>query len=68
MNRPSGSDGRVDVEAVLHARQVVVGAMAGRGMHGAGALLERDVVGEHGERRPVVQRVRELQAFEVLRR
>ena len=58
------ADGRVDLEAVFHARQVVVRAMAGRGVHGAGALLERDVVGQHGQRRPVVQRVRELQPVE----
>ena len=37
----------VDVEAVAHAGQVVVPAVAGRGVHEAGAGVEGDVVAEH---------------------
>ena len=40
----------VDVEAVAHAGQVVVPAVAGGGVHDAGAGVERDVVGEHARR------------------
>ena len=47
---PAGSDRRVDLEAVLHAGVEVVGAVAGRGVHRAGAGFERDVVAEHAER------------------
>ena len=62
----AASDRRVDLEAVLHARQEVVRAMTGRGVHRAGALLERDVVGQHGDRVAVVQRMAELEALEQL--
>ena len=53
------TDRRVDLEAVLHAGVEVVRAVAGRGVDDAGALLERDVVGQHGKRVAVVQRVPE---------
>ena len=56
-----GSDRRVDLQAVLAAGQEVVGAMAGRGVHGPGALLERHVIAQHAERVAVVQAVRETQ-------
>ena len=62
------SDGRIDVEPVLQPSQVVVGAVAGSGVDRTGALLERHVVGEHSERRTVVQRMREPEAFEILAR
>ena len=38
--------------------------MAGCGVHGPGALLERDVVTQHGPRVAVVQGVAEPQPFE----
>ena len=44
-------DRRVDLQAVPHAGVEVVGAVARRGVHGAGAGLERHVVAEHAERR-----------------
>ena len=40
----------VDVEPVADAGQVVVLAVAGRGVHEAGAGVEGDVVGEHARR------------------
>ena len=40
--------------------------MARGGVHRAGALFQRDVVAQHALRRPVVQRVRERDAFEGL--
>ena len=43
-------DRRVDLEAVLHAGVEVVGAVARRRVHRAGAGVERDVVAEHAER------------------
>jgi hypothetical protein len=48
----------------LHARVEVVAAMARRGVHDAGALLERHVIGQHAERVTLVERVRETQALE----
>ncbi len=45
----AGTHGRVDLEAVLLAGQEVVGAVARSRMHRAGALLERDVVGQHAD-------------------
>ena len=63
---PARTDRRVDVEAVLHAGQEVVGAMAGRGVDGARALLERDVVGEHADRIALVERMPEPDALELL--
>ena len=38
---------RVDFQAVFLAGVEVVRAVAGRGVHDAAALIERDVVGEH---------------------
>ena len=46
----AGVERGVDVEPVLHARAVVVGAVPGRRVHRAGAGLERHVVAEHGQR------------------
>ena len=42
--------------------------MAGRRVDDAGALLERDVVGQHAQRVAVVQRVPEVQPLESLAR
>src|SRR5688500_19760640 len=61
---PAGTDRRVDVEAVLHPGQVVVRAMSWRGMDRARSLVERDVVGEHGDRIAFVERVPETQSLE----
>ena len=58
-------DRRVHVEAVLHPRVEVVGAVARGGVDGAGALVEGDVVGQDGNRVALVQRMPEPQAFEV---
>ena len=60
------ADRRVDLEAVLHAGEVVVRAMTGCGVDGARALFERDVVRQHGQRRAVVERMRELQSIELI--
>ena len=38
---------RVSFETVFLAGVEVVGAVAGRGVHDAAALIERDVIGEH---------------------
>jgi len=51
----TGADRGVDVEPVRHAGPVVVGAVAGRRVDGAGSLVERDVGGQHAHRLPVVQ-------------
>ena len=55
------SDRRVDLEPVLHAGGEVVAAMARRGVHGAGALLERDVLREHADRIARVERMLKAQ-------
>ena len=60
-------DRRVDLEAVLHAGQEVVGAVARRGVHRAGALLERDVVGQHADRIAVVERMPERRCLRAAR-
>ena len=52
-----GIDGAVDRQTVLHADDVIFLAVARGGVDGAGALLERDVVGHHAERRAVDERV-----------
>ena len=57
----AGVERRVDLEAVPHAGLVVVGAVAGRRVHGAGAGFERDVVAEHAERIARVERMAEHQ-------
>ena len=61
----AGSDGRVDLEPVLHAGREVVAAVARGGVHRAGALLERDVVGQHAERIAGVQRMAEPDLLEL---
>ncbi len=60
------ADRGVDVQAVADAGRVIVRAVAGRGVDDAGAGLERDVVGEHADRRAVVERVLERQPIEHL--
>ncbi len=57
----AGVERRVDLEAVTHAGLVVVGAVAGRGVDGAGAGIERHVVAEHAERIAFVERMTEHQ-------
>jgi hypothetical protein len=42
-------DGAIDLDAVLHADDVVLLAVAGGGVDGAGALFEGDVIGEDAE-------------------
>ena len=60
------ADRGVDVQAVADAGRVVVRAVAGRGVDDAGAGFERDVVGEHADRRAIVERVLERQPIEHL--
>ena len=62
---PAGPDRRVDLEPVFHARQEVVAAVPGRGVHRARALLERDVVGQHAERIAGVERMPEAELLEL---
>ena len=45
----------------------VVGAVAGRGVHGAGPRFERDVVAEHADGRPRVERMLEADVFQLRR-
>ena len=59
-------DRAVDLEAVFHAREVVVPAVAGRGVHDAGAGVERDVLAEHADGVAVDPRVAEAQALQGL--
>jgi len=59
----SRSDRRVDLETVLHAGEEVVGPVTGRRVDGAGALLERHVVAEHGQRVALIERVTECEPF-----
>ena len=58
------ADRRVDVEAVLRAGDEVVRAVARRRVHRAGALVERHVLAEHGQRIALVERVPEHHALE----
>ena len=60
------TDRRVDLEAVLHPGVEVVGAVARRRVHRAGARVERDVVAEHAERRPRVERMLEADVLQLL--
>jgi hypothetical protein len=55
---------RVDLEPVAHAGREVVGAVSRRGVHRTGSGVERDVIGEHAERRPCVERVLEPDVLE----
>src|SRR5688572_1705512 len=61
---PSRSDRRIDLEAVFDAREEVVGTVTRSGVNRAGALFERDVVAQHCERRPIVERMLERDAFQ----
>jgi hypothetical protein len=45
----AGIHGAEDFDTVLAADDVVFLAVAGRGMNGAGALFEGDVIGENAE-------------------
>ena len=54
----------VDVQAVPDAGEVVVPAVAGGGVHDAGARLERHVVAEHGRRVAVDPGMPEAQVLE----
>jgi hypothetical protein len=63
---PAWADRRVDVEPVLHARQVVIRAMARSRVNGTSTLVERDVVGEHSHRIALIQRMPEAEPFEAL--
>ena len=58
------ADGIVDGQPVLLADREVFLAVAGRGVHGAGAAVERDVLAEDDRHDAVVERVLQLQAFE----
>ena len=63
---PPRADGRVDLEPVFHARQEVIGAVARSGVHGARALLERDVVAKDSYGVAFVERMAESNPFELL--
>src|ERR1041384_534286 len=52
---------RVDLEPVLDAGVVVVGAMTRRRMHRPRACLQRYVCAEHGERIAIIKRVTKYQ-------
>ena len=60
----AGADRGVDVQPVAHARDEVVGAMAGSGVHGARPRFERDVVAEHRDGRPRVERMLETDVLQ----
>ena len=62
---PAGPDRGVDVEAVLHPRREVVGAVSRRRVHGARALFERHVGGQHTHRVSRVERVTKAQALQI---
>ena len=59
-----GIDRAIDGEAVLAADDVVLLAVSGRGVDCAGALLERDVIGEDAERIAIEKGMTEDGAFE----
>ncbi len=61
-------DGRVDVDAVGDAGQVVVVAVARGGVDAARAVVERDVLGQDEERFAVDERVAGLEALELAAR
>src|SRR5262249_12015867 len=62
---PGRTDRRVDLEPVFHAGGEVVAAVPGSRVHGAGALFERHVVGEHAERVTGVERMAESDPLEI---
>src|SRR6476660_2575700 len=63
---PAAPDGRVDLEAVLHARHEVVAAVARRGVHGPSARLERDVIGKQAHRSAHIEGMTEANVLELL--
>ena len=63
---PSRPDRRIDLETVLHARREVVAAVARRGVHGARAGLERDVIGQHAHRITGIEGMAEANVLELL--
>ncbi len=63
---PVVPDRVVDRQAVAPAHLVVVGAVAGRRVHGAGAGIERHVLAENHRHLALVERVLEAQALERL--
>ena len=60
--------GRVDIEAVGHSRQVILLAVAGRGMDAARPVVESHVVGQDEKRIAVDPGMAGFQPFEVLAR
>ena len=58
-------DRRVRIEAVALAGVEIFRAMAGRGVHDAAALLERDVISEDARHDQIKKRMPELHAFEL---
>ncbi len=66
--RPARIHRAVDGDAVLAADDVVFLAVAGRGVHGAGALFERDVIGQDAGGIALEERMAEDGAFQCDRR
>src|SRR4029453_9812717 len=60
------TDRRVDVESVSPAGVEVVGAVTGRRVDRAGAGVQRDVLTEHTERWPRVERMLETNVLQLL--
>ena len=58
-------DRAVGIDAVFAADHVVFLAVAGRGVDGAGALLQRDVIGQDAERIAFEERMAEDGAFQL---
>ncbi len=56
----------IDRETVLAAGEEVVAAVAGRGVYDAGALFQRDVVGQHDGGFALQERMLRDRAFELL--
>ena len=57
---------RVGFEAIFLAGAKVVGAMAGRGVNDAAALVERDVIGEHAGHAHIEKRMLEFERLRIL--
>ena len=60
----TGIERTVDLEPVLHAGQIVIGAMTGRGVNRTGSGIEGDVVTDHGQRVATIERMFEYQSLE----
>jgi hypothetical protein len=58
----------IDFDAVLPADHVIFLAVPGRGVDRAGALFERDVIGQDAERIALQKRMAEDRRFELARR